>query len=612
MKRKFLVLILLVTVVFSVEATVTAHYILDATGLTSEIALASKYDIPSERKYDNYISLKREAEFFKQQLVNSRIFKSVDVEYKETSQDNWDVFIRMKTSATFIILPYPKYDSNEGLSLKLKAKDTNFLGTLGEMDFTIDLVQRTEGNDENALDFTSTGADISFELDDLRIGETIINTSIDAQLDFGNDDWKDSSKVSGSVSLAEMDLGASKFSSAIEFEGNFSGFDESALGFLVGFQKVPLGNLITFHFNPYLYIAPQNLDTVIDINEGDLNLPSSVGIKKYGFDSGINYKKFGLDVSFFNYLKEEEEIEFKDPHYGFSFKAFYNLLKWIEPSVSLTMNRRPDSDFLKDITLEENVKFLFSDFSFSVGEFNSVDFEDESTSVGFKVAASTEVSNVNYIFDDFRKGFSYNILAEGQISVLSDLSDKTSAKENYLRAKGEFVWFPFALKMFNPSLRLNVAVADRAFGLFRPDNLEDEDKYNGYGFNFSNTKEVTYLGEYMRGIRNNDDKSLSVFNSNFAAVLNLDLRLVADNTFDFVKFYLTPFFDAALLINYDSQSTEFFCSAGFEGEMFFSSLPSYPIRVSVGCDLEKVKSMLKTKETAAGFLELFIGLHHFY
>ena len=54
---------------------------------------------------------------------------------KELNSDLILVNLIIKTTDTknFIALPYPKYDSNEGLVLKLKLRDSNFFGTLTEL-----------------------------------------------------------------------------------------------------------------------------------------------------------------------------------------------------------------------------------------------------------------------------------------------------------------------------------------------------------------------------------------------------------------------------------------------------------------------------------------------
>ena len=42
--------------------------------------------------------------------------------------------IRAQDTKHLLILPYPKYDSNDGLIFKIKVKDVNFLGTMNTMD----------------------------------------------------------------------------------------------------------------------------------------------------------------------------------------------------------------------------------------------------------------------------------------------------------------------------------------------------------------------------------------------------------------------------------------------------------------------------------------------
>jgi hypothetical protein len=79
----------------------------------------------------------------KQLLINERVLKDdVRVEYTigELTQDGKypvDLEIYVEDTFNIIALPYPKYDSNNGFSLTIKARDYNFLGSMEP--FRVDL-----------------------------------------------------------------------------------------------------------------------------------------------------------------------------------------------------------------------------------------------------------------------------------------------------------------------------------------------------------------------------------------------------------------------------------------------------------------------------------------
>jgi len=75
----------------------------------------------------------------KTQLIhNERVIESIRIEYAiaEAGEDGKypvDLKIYVKDTWNIIALPYPKYDSNSGLSLTIKARDYNFLGTMNPL-----------------------------------------------------------------------------------------------------------------------------------------------------------------------------------------------------------------------------------------------------------------------------------------------------------------------------------------------------------------------------------------------------------------------------------------------------------------------------------------------
>lgn len=113
-----------------------------------------KISVFSEAELQEYIKQ------YKQKLLNTRAFDSIEISYEvidsenteETSYSDIILKVSLTDSIHLLALPYFKYDSNKGAQLKLKAKDTNFLGTLNTM--STDIVLNIEHNEEsNGVDF---------------------------------------------------------------------------------------------------------------------------------------------------------------------------------------------------------------------------------------------------------------------------------------------------------------------------------------------------------------------------------------------------------------------------------------------------------------------------
>lgn len=145
---------------------VTVSY--DAQGVTKESALSRNVEIEEGKKFESREDLEAYILDIKQKLINARLFETAEVEYTLADEDgDIPVAINVVTvdSRHFLLLPYPKYDSNEGFELKLKFKDANFLGTMSEME--ADAFFRFEQKDGQENDFVlggTFGYDLPFTL----------------------------------------------------------------------------------------------------------------------------------------------------------------------------------------------------------------------------------------------------------------------------------------------------------------------------------------------------------------------------------------------------------------------------------------------------------------
>ena len=110
----------------------------DVTGSSRPFALISSGSfiegeiIRGKDNLDKYLAHK------KQLLMNQQVLEEVTIEYF-TGESESDgaipvrLLVHVRDTWNLIVLPYPKYDSNEGFSITLKARDYNFLGTMSAL-----------------------------------------------------------------------------------------------------------------------------------------------------------------------------------------------------------------------------------------------------------------------------------------------------------------------------------------------------------------------------------------------------------------------------------------------------------------------------------------------
>ena len=129
-------------------------------GTTKPSILKQKFPINKKKIFESAEELENYINNFKSSLESERAFDSIEVNYETSLADNSDAHydetsesqindvilkVDLVDSHHFVIVPYPKYSSDNGASLKLKMKDTNFLGTLNTMNSEINLKLNDDG-----------------------------------------------------------------------------------------------------------------------------------------------------------------------------------------------------------------------------------------------------------------------------------------------------------------------------------------------------------------------------------------------------------------------------------------------------------------------------------
>jgi hypothetical protein len=144
----------------------------EITGKTREYALALNIPIDTDRIFADLDELLDYIADIRQKLVNVRTLETAETSYRflapvadgaGTSGGVVPVVLTIKTTDTFnlFILPYPKYNSDDGLDMKIKFKNYNFLGLMEVLTADIIYLWKT---DDDGTDRHSFGGAINFDI----------------------------------------------------------------------------------------------------------------------------------------------------------------------------------------------------------------------------------------------------------------------------------------------------------------------------------------------------------------------------------------------------------------------------------------------------------------
>lgn len=115
-------------------------------GKTKEYSILRNFPLNKKKVFQSNEEFETYLANYKQQLSDSRAFETIEIGYdtvlSNDSDDSENIYkvilkIKIQDSHHLLILPYPKYNSNDGFTFKIKTKDTNFLGTLNTLNFDL-------------------------------------------------------------------------------------------------------------------------------------------------------------------------------------------------------------------------------------------------------------------------------------------------------------------------------------------------------------------------------------------------------------------------------------------------------------------------------------------
>lgn len=130
-------------------------------GRTSPYALARALDLEVGKTFPDEPSLMRFLDAKSQELWNLRVLESTALHWSFGAPESEgfipvDLSVEVKDTWNLVALPYGKYDSNEGLTLSIRGRDYNFLGSMEPLKLDLDYRYDQNGRSAFALGLEST------------------------------------------------------------------------------------------------------------------------------------------------------------------------------------------------------------------------------------------------------------------------------------------------------------------------------------------------------------------------------------------------------------------------------------------------------------------------
>ncbi len=234
-------------------------------GRTWEYALDLKLDIrrgmtfAGKQELESYLADKQQV------LMNQRVIAAGSVTYSEKPRPDGSigvqVLVKSEDTWNFVVLPYAKYDSNDGLLLALRGRDFNFLGSMQTLELDLDYTFNLGNSDPKKELKQALNFEVPFKLLDRnwRFG-------IEEELSFDTQSDDLDFKLKESVAIDflraegfEKEYWTLKFSQGYYFNGNDDDYGdtlyhESRVSFGTNFE-LPLmfGKYSIFKYAPGVF-----------------------------------------------------------------------------------------------------------------------------------------------------------------------------------------------------------------------------------------------------------------------------------------------------------------------------------------------------------------------
>ena len=303
-------------------------------GKTREYPLKTKYPLETKRTFEDREALEEYLNDYKNNLESSRLFDKVELDYEATpspskEEDFYEVIIRitLQDSHHFIVMPYPKYSSNSGVSLKLKAKDTNFLGSMNTMntDFNINW---NKNELKSSLNFNFDFPFKAGPFDAVFVNDYEMSYFIEEDDNGFEWDTKTGLELSLPYKRISLDIGLYQYTNRdvgyIEYDDQIYFTEELEVGLPVKIATLP--NFSTVSYKPSISFAWYwDYNGLHKDNDGlygpEINISQSLSNGKVQWN---NFLRKGYDLSIKNGYYYNLKSKEYDPYVSFEGKFYWN------------------------------------------------------------------------------------------------------------------------------------------------------------------------------------------------------------------------------------------------------------------------------------------------
>ena len=301
-------------------------------GKTRQYPLKHNFPLDKNIIFESLEELENYLQNYERSLISSRHFDEVNVNYEarpSATDDcyNVTVLVHVKDSNHLIVMPYPRYSSNDGISLKLKGKDTNFLGSLNTMNVDINL-SYNEKKFKPGFNFNFNAPFSLGPLDVVFVNNYSLNYAITEEYHGFEWDTETGLELSHSFRKVGLSIGLYQYThrnlSYLEYNDDIYFTEKFSLGVPITLATLP--NFSTITYEPSVGIIYNWDFDGIDIDNDNLSSPEiyfSHSISNGKITWNDNFRK-GYDLNLSNSISYNIQRQDIVPSISFEGKFFWN------------------------------------------------------------------------------------------------------------------------------------------------------------------------------------------------------------------------------------------------------------------------------------------------
>ena len=585
----FLILLLSVLMTLSSREYVIEDYSFDITGSTKEWALRRTVDPGGSEKFSSFEELESAVREKVRELNNRRAFRSVEYSLCER-EDGDTIFVTVcftvVDAKTMMIIPYGKYDSNEGLLAAVRGSDQNILGLLGSVESTATVVFPPEGIERTYLEGNMT-------IRRMPIGESSLYFHYDGSTKSGN--------FSSKIVFDNVPLFSSSFDTSFQIVRK----EEKIKYAYALLFKANAGNISLRPYFEMVFNDDKDMSHILsqfeigNIRSGNVSL-SFLTYYKLEAPSGDSFRSSKVShttrLSFPDGVISPFSYENTLRYVFSSYFDVDNTLSW-KFSDETTFHMAENIRFYENGILRSDKGIGISE-KFDIGSFSITPtlmeyLRTERNGEGFSfrhyftLSATAEKNTIEWQ-NTFRRGSKWNITIRQ--SWFQNYLSRSINSEDGLYDRVEISTHSIVNDSFNPSLRFILSVTD------------DMEEYGSLGDSH---------GEYIRGVRNSTVTADGRDSNALTAVLNAEFLFRLPSP-EWGSLFLNPFVDVLFTRHDEIAGGRGWLGFGIELIGVLTDYPAYPFRLSVGIDSEKLLKHIRGGSGNGDWSEIFIGTDFFF